>query len=225
MAIGVYQVEVNGKIYIGSSALSISRRWTNHLSELRRGIHGNSRLQRAFNKYGEDSFHFSIVEIVERQDDCIPAEQKYIDKLQPELNLYPFARSALGTKRSEETKIKTGNASRGRRHSDDTKKKISASLMSRPVSRETIEKRRASLMGHVVSDETREKLRLFHLGKPSPMLGKKHTEETKAKMSAAKKGKQNSNMSRNFSEETKQKMREARIRYYQDKKDKLYAGA
>jgi hypothetical protein len=218
MAIGVYQIEVNGKIYIGSSALSISRRWTNHLSELRRGVHGNNRLQRAFKKYGEDSFCFSIVEIVEKQEDCIPTEQKYIDKFHPELNLYPFARSALGTKRSEETKIKTGNASRGRKHSDETKKKISEATKARPLSRESREKVRIALIGHSVSNETREKLRLFHLGKPSPMKGKEHTAETKTKMSIAKKGKKNSNMSRKFSDETKLKMSEARKKYYQNKK-------
>lgn len=219
MTIGVYQIEVNGKIYIGSASQSISRRWSNHLTELRRGVHGNSRLQRAFNKYGEENFKFSIIEIVENPQDCIFVEQKYIDEFHPELNICLIARSSLGIKRSNETKRKIGNASRGRRHTEETKKKISDTIkLMPPMSKETREKLSAALIGHKVSDEVREKLRLFHIGKPGPMNGKKHTEEAKAKMSIAKKGKKNSNMSRSFSDDTKKKMSDARKKYYQNKR-------
>lgn len=59
---GIYAIECkpNGKIYIGQ-AVHIRGRWSEHASELRAGIHGNSHLQRAWNKYGgEAAFNFSV---------------------------------------------------------------------------------------------------------------------------------------------------------------------
>ena len=50
-----------------------------HLNSLRRGDHKNPHLQHAWNKYGEDNFEFSILEICSKQDTYI-AEQKYLDK-------------------------------------------------------------------------------------------------------------------------------------------------
>lgn len=214
---GVYQVEIVGKRYIGSSGLSISRRRTNHLSSLRRGIHENRNLQQLFNEHGECALNFSILEATDDPKKCIDLEQKYIDEICPELNIYPNAKSSAGVKRSEETKKKIGAASKGRRHTEETKAKISAAGMGRIKSEETRRKLSESLKGHSVSEEVREKLKIYHAGLPSPMAGRKHTEEAKAKMSAAKKGKPNPNLSRNFSEETKQKMRDARLKYYENK--------
>ena len=45
----------NGKMYIGK-AIDIRRRIQQHFSELRKGSHHSTKLQRAFNKYGENSF-------------------------------------------------------------------------------------------------------------------------------------------------------------------------
>lgn len=220
MKIGVYKIEVNGKIYIGSSSSSISRRWTNHLSSLRRGVHENSNLQQMFNEYGEDSFHFSILETTDDSQKCVKLEQKYIDELKPQLNICTNSESSLGIKHSEETKKKIGISSLGRKHSAETRAKISAAGIGRIKSEETRRKQAATIKGHPVSDETRKKLSIYHTGLPSPMEGRKHTEESKSKMSATKKGKKNPNLSRNFSDETKQKMREARLKYYENKRTK-----
>lgn len=80
---GVYKITclANNKIYIGSSS-NILKRWSNHRYELRHDTHSNRYLQNAWNKYGEDSFKFEVVEL------CNPSyrfelEQKYLDKLQP----------------------------------------------------------------------------------------------------------------------------------------------
>lgn len=62
MNCGVYQIEnVNtGKKYIGSSN-QIERRFYLHKWDLRRGKHHSTTLQRAWNKYGENSFIFTVL--------------------------------------------------------------------------------------------------------------------------------------------------------------------
>lgn len=52
---------VDGKIYVGQS-VNPSKRRTDHFRELRKNIHHNIHLQRAWNKYGEDAFVFNILE-------------------------------------------------------------------------------------------------------------------------------------------------------------------
>ena len=60
--IGIYKIEnkIDGKIYIGQS-MDITTRWTRHKRELNRGTHKNLYLQRAWNKYTEESFEFTII--------------------------------------------------------------------------------------------------------------------------------------------------------------------
>jgi group I intron endonuclease len=66
---GIYQIlnTENGKRYIGSS-VQISARFSAHKRELREGTHGNSYLQRSFDKYGVKSFEFKQILECERKD-------------------------------------------------------------------------------------------------------------------------------------------------------------
>ena len=59
----VYKLEnkVTNKIYIGQSTAYESR-WAAHKLKMRKGIHGNKAIQLDANKYGEDSFEFSIIQ-------------------------------------------------------------------------------------------------------------------------------------------------------------------
>lgn len=61
---GVYQIvcKNTGKFYIGSSKVNIFCRWQRHRWELNRNSHFNKKLQNAWNKYGEESFEFLILE-------------------------------------------------------------------------------------------------------------------------------------------------------------------
>lgn len=52
--------KITGRIYIGQ-AKRTRNRWNAHLCDLRKNKHGNTYLQRAFNKYGEDNFEFLIM--------------------------------------------------------------------------------------------------------------------------------------------------------------------
>jgi group I intron endonuclease len=57
---GLYKIKnlVNGKAYIGSSNKNTTGRLIQHKSDLKANRHFNEHLQRAWNKYGEESFTF-----------------------------------------------------------------------------------------------------------------------------------------------------------------------
>jgi len=59
---GVYLIQciATGKGYIGCSA-NVNTRLKDHKSDLRRGVHINVFLQRAWNKYGEGSFQYIVL--------------------------------------------------------------------------------------------------------------------------------------------------------------------
>ncbi len=60
----IYKIEntINGKVYIGQTRVGFKKRVKEHLYGLRKNSHNNDYLQRAWNKYGEDNFNFSVVE-------------------------------------------------------------------------------------------------------------------------------------------------------------------
>ena len=60
---GIYKIKnlKNNKVYIGQST-NIAERWNNHKIELKQNIHSNHHLQHSYNKYGEDSFEFVVLE-------------------------------------------------------------------------------------------------------------------------------------------------------------------
>ena len=75
---GIYKIEnkINKKIYIGLSK-AIYKRWDDHKYYLRHHKHQNTHLQRAWDKYGEDNFEFSVVEEVP-EENLEETERKYI---------------------------------------------------------------------------------------------------------------------------------------------------
>ena len=78
---GVYIITntANGNRYIGSS-VDIYRRWATHLRELRKGVHGNQILQRAWDKHGESNFEFSIL-LLCSESDTLLNEQQFLDNV------------------------------------------------------------------------------------------------------------------------------------------------
>ena len=77
---GIYQIRcrVNSKIYIGS-AVNLRARWDGHRRELRKGLHYNAHLQRAWIRYREGNFEFVVLEFVEATR-LLEAEQHWIDR-------------------------------------------------------------------------------------------------------------------------------------------------
>jgi len=106
MSSGVYKIlnETNGDCYIGSS-VNIQERFKRHKKDLKGNRHHSIILQRAYDKYGKDSFTFNVIEECEREDLC-DRENHYLDSLTPKYNICPKAYSQVGKVMSEETKDK-----------------------------------------------------------------------------------------------------------------------
>jgi group I intron endonuclease len=113
---GVYTITniINGKYYVGSSN-NIKRRWRHHKDTLRRGIHPNKYLQRAFDKYGEDNFLFEIVELTE---EYILKEQEILDRnFEATYNIAIMADAPMtGKKHAEKVKKLLSKKLSGKNH-------------------------------------------------------------------------------------------------------------
>ena len=76
MSTGIYTITntLNGKMLIGQSK-NIEKRLIQHLTKLKGNYHENSFIQRAFNKYGENNFEFSI--LIECNETLLYSEEHY----------------------------------------------------------------------------------------------------------------------------------------------------
>lgn len=84
---GIYCIVnvVTQKKYVGSST-NLQARLMQHRSRLRNNKHENIKLQRAWNKYGEDNFQYFILEYCP-EELLISKEQFYIDSIKPGFNI------------------------------------------------------------------------------------------------------------------------------------------
>jgi group I intron endonuclease len=111
---GVYSISFKNskKIYVGSASKTSGEiksgkgfysRWRKHIALLKSKKHYSTKLQNAFNKYGEQNMAFSILVLCEPEN-CIIKEQEYIDKYDSYnkgYNLRPKANNNLGFKQTE----------------------------------------------------------------------------------------------------------------------------
>lgn len=182
---GIYKItcSANGKFYIGSAAKLVFRR-RSHISSLIKGDHKNSKLQRAWNKYGSDCFSFETILVCDVKN-LLMYEQAIIDgfdAVKKGFNICPVAGSGIGRSHSEEAKAKMKAAWERRKlvpippKSEETRKKIAESKLGK--------KRKP------FTEEAKRNMSAARMGNKN-RLGIPHTEETKAKMRAireAKKG-------------------------------------
>jgi len=131
MESGIYKIKniVNCKIYIGS-AKSLKKRKSSHFNSLKNNKHRNNRLQKAFNKYGENNFKFEIIEYC-REDLLIGREQRYLDNYNPEYNICKIAGSTLGVKPSKESLEKRIQSLTGYKHTDEAKENMRNATLKR----------------------------------------------------------------------------------------------
>lgn len=134
---GIYKIldTESGKVYIGSAAKCLYRRYHQHFSDLKYGRHGNKHLQAIYNKRSS-SLKFEVVEFCESAN-CITREQYYIDTLSPAININKLAQSRLGTKISQDTLVKMRN----KKVSQETKNKIRKARESQVFTKEQLEYR------------------------------------------------------------------------------------
>lgn len=143
-------------------------------------------LQRAFNKYGKESFRFEIVAVCPAEY-VLKLEQFFIESINPYYNICKVAGSSLGVKRTAEYKKKLSDASKGRKRSDAFKEACRLRMMGNSITKGM--KQRPEV---IAKQSERQK-------------GTKHSEYTKNKMSLKGKG-------RITSDEAKKKLSEARLR-------------
>jgi len=171
---GIYKIvhKNSGKYYVGST-VDFIKRWNVHKRNLNKNKHINLHLQHAWNKHGNDSFEFKIVEYVDNvfgrhNVELLKIEQKYLDiaKSDKDSNIdshynicYDATAPNLGRKFSKETIIKMSNASKKRKFSEETKKLLSHLAKERYKSQEERKKISDSLKGHKLSNETKEKIK------------------------------------------------------------------
>lgn len=151
----------NKKQYVGST-IDFESRTLDHLKCLRSNRHCNKKLQRAYNKYGEESFQFSIYEeCIENQ--LLKLEQNVLDNLGLVKNGFNIAEF-------------TSSGFRGRTWSEEDKERQRKRMAGRYVGENN------PFYGKKHSLETISKLRTSRLGKyngeKNPFFGKKHSPES-----------------------------------------------
>lgn len=153
MSGGIYTITVNEKQYLGRTS-NFERRKRDHLRMLRNNTHPNSHLQNVFDKYGEESFLFELIEEI-NDHLLLPAlEQKYLDELDY-ARCYNISKDSTGG--VYQNGKKTGNY--GKFASLETRQKLSDSHKGIKQSAEQIQKRVAKLKGKKRSKEIVEKMK------------------------------------------------------------------
>jgi len=194
--IAIYGIinNVNGKVYVGAS-VDIRTRWNQHRSELRRDLHGNRHLQRAWIRYGEASFDFFILEQVPSSELLQQYEQKWIDELKVldrdrGYNIGPAGKEMAGRKHSPEAIAKMmgripGN--KGKPMTDEQRARLSAAMTGKKLSAERKAKLVMSNTGRTHSEETKQKMSEWRTRYYAEGKGKPVSDETRARMSASRK--------------------------------------
>lgn len=181
---GVYKItnKENGHFYIGSS-VDIHKRWYKHRWQLNKHNSNNIVFQKAWEKYGEEAFDFSILLICDRENTAM-YEQVYLDYYKPKYNI---ALDALcpnkGKPLSEEHKRKIGEANSKHKMSDEQKEFLRQFHVGIPLSEEQKKKMSESQKKAHARKEYGFSKGQIPYNKGTPM-----SEEQKLKISIAKKG-------------------------------------
>lgn len=240
---GVYMIrnKKNGKVYIGSAAKSLKLRLRVHLNYLRKGVHSNIYLQRAWNKYGERSFEFVVI-LRCPPERCLKEEQRYLDlhqsfKFSNGYNRRPVAENNLGVLVGKETRAKLSAAKKGVPHSNAHRKHIGESLRGKKKSSTHIASLQKAHKGKRLSEAHKAAIsRGSKKAQASAAYRKRMSEackgrivslETRRKISEANKGRVTSEytrkrisetntgnkywLGRHHTEETKQKLRDVAL--------------
>lgn len=128
----------NNKRYIGQThRKDVTLRWNEHKRKLRLNKHSNSRLQNAWNKYGEVKFVFNVIQQCSGADELNALEEYYV-----RLNADGYNLIGGGNNRvwSDESRVKLSKSKAGKpngqkgtkRHSFSIERKMKLSLQKKP---------------------------------------------------------------------------------------------
>lgn len=146
---GIYKISntKSGLSYIGQTQQKFIKRFFHHRFLLRKHKHDNKWLQASYDKYGEEAFTFSVVEVVFDFDLLNSLEIKYIAEEREKghcCNLTDGGDGAKGMPMPEYQKRRLGDLNRrlntGKRASKETKAKMSAMRKGKRRSQESIDK-------------------------------------------------------------------------------------
>lgn len=137
-------------IYVGQTDVP-KKRWGHHLRHLRAGDHHNVMLQRCFDKYGEASLSFEIL------DTC--TAESVTDREQAWADHFRATGRLCNTAPCVETPM------RGATHTAETKMRLSSVRKGVPKSSEHREKIRAALSGVPLTEERKQKISTAQKGR------------------------------------------------------------
>lgn len=185
----IYKItnEINNKIYIGQTIVSVEERWYKHkwnaLNLQKYALH------QAMHKYGIENFKIEILTETNSKEDLDRLEKKYIKEYNSFVNQngYNMTDGGEGSSPTEEVKQKLREARKDYKHSPETIEKLKKAWEKRgPVSEEARQNMSKAAKGKPkgpFSEEHKRKLTEARRKRGS------YSEKTRRKMSESMKGK------------------------------------
>lgn len=187
----IYKItnKINGKVYIGKTTTSLSKRWKWHRNAANQG--GQFHFARAIRKYGPKAFTREVIYHAKDVDELAKMETHFIlshQSHEPEKGYNMTLGGEGASLVTEETRRRMSEVRLGKklseehcRHIGDSKRGSNSPHWGKPRSEETRRKIGEAQRGKKLSAEHREKIRYAHQGKVL-------SEEHRHKLSEAHKG-------------------------------------
>lgn len=205
---GIYKIInlKNEKIYVGS-AKNFEKRWKRHFRDLKNNKHSSIKLQRAYNKYGEENFKCEIIEELPYERNLIlEREQYWINILHSKEKGYNVGDATFGDTISTHPNKKDILA----RISNTVRKNIEQMSIEERKQKWGKSGKSNGMYGKHRTDAEKQHLRECFLGKPAPWAKYERTKENRNKISKTRierevsKGTKNPFYGKHHSEKTKQ---------------------
>ena len=154
--IGIYFLinMIDGKMYVGRN-MYLASRISYHFVKLRKGVHQNKFLQEAFDRDGEESFTFGLLEECPK-DMLVQCEQYWLDNITNKYNIVPYARG--GGCWTEEHAQSVSLSLKGRIYLAEWVKKAADGHRGKPLSKTHKEKLSKVGKGRPHSQQHKEKI-------------------------------------------------------------------
>lgn len=167
--IGIYMIKnsVNGKLYIGCS-VDVNRRFNSHKNKLINGKHPNLHLQQSWNKYGQASFIFEIIE--ECNDSVLYEREHYY------ATYYNVLDNKIGY-----NKLPTAKTKRPAYFTEEIKRKISESKKGIPCKYKGVKRPAEVILKMKLNRKSTAGVNNPMYGKKNPKTGERNKLRTKEK--------------------------------------------